>query len=100
MDWTLIIFFGVLLIAAILVILAIASLPPVGDERKNFIKAKAQSYAFAIVIALLLWEMSKNIYIAFWGDGVYTGINPFTFLLTISITYLLSLLFFKKKYGG
>ena len=99
MNW-IIVLFVVLVISVILIIMALVSLPQVGDERKNLIKMKAQSYTFAAVIAYVLLQTFKNIYAIFQENGTYDGINPFTFLVAISIAYLGTLLFFKKKYGG
>ena len=96
MDWIIwAVLFSILGISAILIIVTLISLPQLGDERKNFIKMKAQSFTFAIVIGYVLIQLFKNIY-----NGSYEGINPFTFLITISIIYLISLLFFRKKYGS
>ena len=89
------VFFSILGISAILIIITLVSLPQLGDERKNLIKMKAQSYTFAVVIGYVLIQLFKNMY-----NSSYEGINPFTFLITISIIYLISLLFFRKKYGG
>lgn len=101
MDWIILtVFFSILGISAILIIITLVFLPQLGDERKKHIKMKAQSYAFAVVIGYALIEIFKNIYVTIWKNGTYEGINPFTFLVTISIVYLISLLFFKKKYGG
>ncbi len=97
---TLITFWTFLAISLILIGITLVSLPKLGDERKNFIKTKAQSYAFAVMVGVILFEMIKKTYLAFWGNDSYAGINPFTFLITTSLVYLLSLLFFKKKYGG
>lgn len=92
--------FSILVISAILIVMTLASLPQVGDERKNLIKMKAQSYAFAAVIGYILLELLKKSYVTVWKNGTYVGINPFTFLVAISIAYLGTLLFFKKKHGG
>ncbi|WP_419958526.1 DUF2178 domain-containing protein [Psychrobacillus psychrotolerans] len=96
MDWIVItVLFIILGISAILIIGTLVSLPQVGDERKNLIKMKSQSYTFAVAMGYVLIQLFKNIY-----NGSYEGINPFTFLITISIIYLISLLFFRKKYGS
>lgn len=100
MDWFVVLFFTVLAICVLLIVIALASLPKLGDERKNYIKMKAQSYAFTIAIGLALIEIIESVYLTFWTDGSYEGMNPLTFLIAISIVYLVSLLFFKKKYGG
>ncbi len=100
MDWIVVTFFVILAICLLLIIMTLASLPKLGDERKNFIKMKAQSYAFAIVILVGLIEIIESVYVTSLTDSSYDGMNPFTFLVAISIVYLISLLFFKKKYGG
>lgn len=93
-------FLGFLIINAILIILTLISLPKLGDERKNFIKMKAQSYTFTVVIGITLLKIIENTYRTIWGNGVFEGINPLSHLTAISIIYLISLLFFKKKYGA
>lgn len=93
-------FLGFLLINALLIILTLISLPKLGDERKDFIKMKAQSYTFTVIIGITLIQIIKNAYKTIWGNGVFEGINPLSQLTTISIIYLFSLLFFKKKYGA
>ncbi|PZX02453.1 putative membrane protein DUF2178 [Psychrobacillus insolitus] len=101
MDWiVLTVLFIILGISAILIISTLVSLPQLGDERKNLIKMKAQSFTFAIVIGYALIEIFKKIYINIWKNGSYEGINPVIFLITTSIVYLSSLLFFRKKNGG
>ena len=100
MDWILIGFLSLLAIAVTLIVITLISLPKLGDERKNLIKMKAQSYAFTVVIGYVLIEFGRNIYRTTWGNGSYEGMNPFVFLVVISVIYLISLLFTKKKYGG
>lgn len=99
MDWILIGFIVSLALAVTLIVITFVTLLQLGDERKNLIKMKAQSYTFAAMIFFVLIESGRYIYRSFWGDGSYEGINPFVFLTTISIIYLISLLVFKKKYG-
>jgi len=90
----------ILAICLILIVTTLVSLPKLGDERTNYIKMKAQSYVFTVVIGVLLLEIIESIYLTAWTDSSYEGMNPFSFLVTISVIYLISLLFSKKKYGG
>ena len=90
----------ILAICLILIVTTLVSLPKLGDERTNYIKMKAQSYVFTVVIGVLLLEIIKSIYLTAWTDSSYEGMNPFSFLVTISVLYLISLLLSKKKYGG
>ena len=99
MGWIVVLLFAFLAMC-VLIVITLASLPKLGDERKNFIKTEAQSHTFTIVIGLLLIEIIKMVYLTFWSDSSYNGLNPITFLVVISVVYLLSLLFSKKKYGG
>jgi hypothetical protein len=100
MDWIAILLFVFLAICVLLIIVTLVSLPQLGDERKDFIKMKAQSFAFAGVIGYLLINLLESIYVTYWTDNTYEGINPFAALIGISLVYLISLLFCKKKYGG
>lgn len=100
MDFLLIGFISALISAIFLIVTTLISLLKVGDERKIFIKTKAQSFAFMALFGFLIIEMGQKTYLAFQEDAVYSGLNPFSLLLTISITYLLSLLILKKKYSS
>ena len=100
MDWILILFLSFLLVCLLLIIVTLITLPKLGDERKNFIKMKAQSYTFIIIITLLLFEIMEVIYLTYWTDRSYEGMNPFSFLVAISFIYLISLSLSKRKYGG
>lgn len=99
MDGTLLLFFDVLVICVILIGITLITLPQLGDERKNLIKLKAQSYAFTVVVGFMLIETGRNIYRTTWGSEPYEGINPFIFLNVISVIYLSALLFTKGKYS-
>lgn len=99
MDWLLLLFLGILFICLMLICATLITLPKMGDERKNLIKMKAQSYAFTVIIGYILIEIGMNIYRTTMGNGAYKGINPFILLVTISLVYLISLFFTKKKYS-
>ena len=90
----------ILAICLILILTTLVSLPKLGDERTIYIKMKAQSYTFTVVIGVLLLEIIESIYLTIWTDSSYEGINPFIFLPVISVVYLISLLSSKRKYGG
>ena len=101
MDWLIItLFFGFLVLCLVLIGFTLASLLNLGDERKKYIQMKAQSYSFAVVIGMLVLELGESIYFAFWGNGEYSGISPFTFLIAICTVYLVTLLIYKRKYGN
>ena len=100
MDWIVGLFLIILAICILLIVTTLVSLPKLGDERTNYIKVKAQSYTFTVVIGVVLLEIIESIYLTTWTDSSYEGMNPFSFLVAISVIYLISLLLSKKKYGG
>ena len=91
---------SILLIAAILIVITLVTLPNVGDERKRMIKTKAQSFTFTIIIALLVLETGKDLYSIFGGNQSYEAKPPFALLSSAAVIYLISLLFFRRKYGN
>jgi len=72
-----------------------------GDERKRFIYSKAQSYAFMVVIGMLILEVAQSIFLTIQGNHSDKGfgISPIMFLTVISVIYLVTLLIYRKKYG-
>lgn len=99
-KWPVIIFFIVLAISVLSIVITLISLPKLGDERSNFIKLKAQSYTFTIVVGMTLLDVIQSIYVTFKTAKDYTPTHPIILLTVISFAYLIALLFAKKKYGG
>lgn len=99
MDWILVLFFGGLLCMMIAICILLISLAKQGDERKNFIKSKAMSQSFIIVVGVLIIKIGESLYTGFVKGEKIEGMNPFTFLFIISIVFFVSLLINKKKYG-
>ncbi|MCM3016488.1 hypothetical protein M3582_00145 [Priestia megaterium] len=99
MDWVKIVYSFILLVCGILIFVTSSSRK--GDERKKFISTKAQSYAFVVVIGMLILEVIESIYRTFQGKNSYDGIgiSPLIFLTMISVIYLITFLMYKKKYG-
>lgn len=99
MSFVPILLLGVFLLAIILIALQLYSLAKQGDERKNMIKTKAMAETFSIIIGILVIEIGVSVYASFTG-GEPSRLNPFTFLVVITIFYFISLLVNKNKYGG
>lgn len=99
MDWVKIVYSVILLVCGILILVAASSRK--GDERREFIKAKAQSYSFIVVIGVLILEVAESIYLTIQGNTSYNGNenSPIMFLTLILIIYLATLLIYRKKYG-
>jgi len=101
MDWVfLVLFFGFLFVIVALIGMLLFSLAKQGDERKNFIKSKAMSYTFTVIVGFLLIEISFTIYNASVKGIASDGINPFIFLVVISVVYFVNLLYNKRRYGS
>ncbi|MED4112634.1 hypothetical protein [Priestia megaterium] len=99
MDWVKIVYSFILLVCGLLIFFTSSSRK--GDERKKFISTKAQSYAFVVVIGMLILEVIESIYRTFQGKNSYDGIgiSPLIFLTMISVVYLITFLTYRKKYG-
>ncbi|AYC28491.1 hypothetical protein [Paenisporosarcina cavernae] len=100
MDYVKLVYSFILLVVGIMIF--IAPFFQKTDERRKFINSKAHSYAFIVVIGMLLLEVVQSLYFQFQGDISSTGngISPLVFLSVVSIIYVLTLLFYKKSYGG
>ena len=88
--------FGIfLLILIILDIAMIVSLLRSGDERRQLIVWKASAFTLLVVVGTLVIDVVESVVRveAMW-------INPFTKLSVTAMVYLLTLLHYKKRYGG
>ena len=99
MDWTLILFFIFILSMFVVIGLLLVSIAKQGDERKKLIQTKTMTYTFVSVVGLLVFEIFESIYVVFVKEMKPEGINPFTLLVTISVVFLIILLYNKKKFG-
>ena len=100
MDWVKLVYLGILLVCGIYIL--VTSYSKKNDERRNFINKKAQSYAFVVVIGVLLIHVVESIYFTFQGTKTDTHIvtlSPIVFLSLISIVYAITLLVYRNKYG-
>ncbi|HCO81712.1 hypothetical protein [Bacillus sp. (in: firmicutes)] len=97
MDVVKVVYSVILLVVGLFIF--IAPMIQKGDERKRFIYSKAQSYAFMVVIGMLLLEVAESIFLTTQGNHKGFGISPIMFLTVISVIYLVTLLIYRKKYG-
>ncbi|QEO61847.1 hypothetical protein EVS87_006475 [Bacillus altitudinis] len=99
MDVVKVVYSVILLVVGLFIF--IAPMIQKGDERKRFIYSKAQSYAFMVVIGMLLLEVAESIFLTIQGNNSNKGfgISPIMFLTVMSVIYLVTLLIYRKKYG-
>lgn len=99
MDYVKIVYSVILIISGIFIF--VGPFFRKGDERKEFIYSKAQSYAFMVIIGMLILEVGQSIYLAIKGNvvSIGNGISPIAFLTVVSIIYLATLLICKRKHG-
>ena len=73
----------------------IVSLLKAGDERRQLIVWKASAFTLLVVVGTLVIDVVEFVVRveAMW-------INPFTKLSVTAMVYLLTLLHYKKRYGG
>ncbi|MFC4353826.1 hypothetical protein ACFO0S_01940 [Chryseomicrobium palamuruense] len=100
MDTVTLVYAAIVLVAGIVIFAA--SFLQKKDERKKFINGKAQSYAFIVIVGMLLIEVGQAIFFTVQGNStsIGDGISPLMFLTVISIIYLLTILVYRNKYGG
>lgn len=97
MDYVKLVYASILLIGGILIFFA--PLFQKGDERKQFIKSKAQSYAFTVVMGVFILNVAQSIYFTIQGEHGNGG-SPLVSMTLISIIYLVTLLVYGRKYGN
>lgn len=87
--------FGIfLLILIILDVAMIVSLLRTGDERRRLIVWKASAFTLLVVVGTLVIDVVESIVRA---EAML--INPFIKLSVTAMVYLLTLLYYKKRYG-
>ena len=100
MSWVSVVFLGVLLLMIVLIGSLLASLAKQGDERKNFIKRKTMADTFVITVAMLIADILQSFYQIFIKGGESVHLNPFMFLVWISVIFLIAMLVNKKRFGN
>ena len=63
LDTAVLLFFAFLAICLLIIMMTLVTLPKLGDERKKFIKMKAQSYTFTVVVGIVLLEILESVYL-------------------------------------
>ncbi len=87
--------FGVFLLALIILDIAmIVSLVRTGDERRQLMVWKASTLTLAAVMGSLILHIVESII-----KVEAMAVNPFIILSVGAMTYFLSLLYYKKRYG-
>lgn len=82
------------------IIFMFVSLAKQGDERRNMIVGKASTKTFVIFVLYVAFFVVRNMYKILSGiDLSPEGMNPFVTLVTISLIYIVELIYHKKKYG-
>ena len=98
MDIFVVIFLSLIVVSIGIIIFTLFSIAKRQDERQDYIKSKAMSYTFSVVIGLLIIEIGLDIFRSI-TETSNNGMSPYVFLFTICIVYLMSLLFFSRKYA-
>lgn len=95
MENVALIFFGIFLLALItLDVSMIVSLLKTGDERRQLIVWKASAFTLLVVVGTLIIDIVESIV-----KVEAMLINPFVKLSVTAMVYLLTLLYYKRKYG-
>ena len=95
MENVILVFFGIFLLTLIaLDLLMIISLLRTGDERRQFRVWKASAFTLLVVVGTLVIDVVESIVRV---EAML--INPFIRLSVTAMVYLLTLLYYKKRYG-
>ena len=95
MENAALVLFGIfLLILIILDIAMIVSLLRTGDERRQLIVWKASTFTLLVVVGGLVIDIVESLV-----RSEAMLINPFIKLSVTAMVYLLTLLYYKKRYG-
>ena len=87
--------FGIfLLVLIVLDVAMIVSLLRTGDERRQLIVWKASAFTLLVVVGTLVLDVVESIVRV---EAML--INPFIKLSVTAMVYLLTLLYYKKRYG-
>ena len=87
--------FGIfLLVLIVLDVAMIVSLLRTGDERRQLIVWKASAFTLLVVVGTLVLDVVESIVRV---EAML--INPFIRLSVTAMVYLLTLLYYKKRYG-
>lgn len=90
------IFLGVILVGfTVLDIFLLVSLLRPGDERNQIIAWKASSFTLLGIVGWLILDIIES-----WITKSPMTINPFIHLEIIVIVYFVSLIYYRRKYGG
>ncbi|MEK4229239.1 hypothetical protein [Solibacillus sp. FSL H8-0538] len=99
MDLYSVIFLSLIAVSIGIIIYTLYSIAKRQDERQNFIKSKAMSYTFGVVIGLLIIEIGLDIYHITTQQSINASVDPYVLLFTACIIYLASLLYYSRKYA-
>ncbi|MFJ7953635.1 hypothetical protein ACIQZG_19205 [Lysinibacillus sp. NPDC096418] len=99
MNIVVVIFLSLIAVSIGIIIFTLYSIAKRQDERQDYIKSKAMSYTFSVIIGLLVIEVGVDIYRSSTEQSINLGMSSYVLLFTICIVYLASLLFFSRKYA-
>lgn len=89
------IIFGIVLLALITIdISMIVSMLRTGDERRQLIVWKASTFTLFVVVGTLIFDIVESLV-----RGEIMLINSFVKLSVTAMVYLLTLFYYKRKYG-
>ena len=99
MDWLFFVLVVALAILIVLVLIVFALLLKQGDERYEYIKAKAIANSFMATVGYLTMKLCYGLYES-GAQATSENKASLSLLIAIAIIFLASLLQAKRKYGG
>lgn len=94
-NFIVILFLAFFLVLIALDIVMLISLVKPGDERKQMIVHRASTLTLTGTVGSMMIGIIENLL-----KGEAIDVNPFVHLGTTAIIYFVSLIYYKRKYGG
>jgi hypothetical protein len=101
LDWLFVACMVILGMLISCILIALRSMSKFEDERGVYIRNKAMANAFKVTIGILVLNVIERIIFVSRNETTrYQERSSIIFLITISIVYLISLLYERRKNGG
>lgn len=99
MDWLFFGFVAVLVLLVLLIVVFLFFLSKQGDERFEHVKTKAMANSFGVTAGALVVKLCYAI-LNSSAQPMNGTLSNLSWLITIAIIFLISLVWQKRKYGG
>ena len=98
METWIVIFLSLTVLFIGLIVFTLYSMAKRQDERQDYIKMKAMSNTFSVVVGFFIIEIGRDIY-NILNENVRHEMDPYVTLFVFCLVYFVSLLFYSRKHA-